>query len=207
MRKIFCTIVLAIMFISLTEAQIGFGTVAGLDLYQYHRVPDYRNAQGKLVKGHSLGSAVANFVYGPKLWIGGNSFSVSIQGAVAFAPFAFDTDDFKGMGAVSFPLSVDLNFLGLSGFSPTVRGGFSLGVGMSYHRTELFFVDDTYKAERPSGFYQNYFAQVAYGVGSGGTDFRLYVRYGQGDNSSRFISTGLSFSTNYFTGKKEPLGE
>lgn len=191
-----------ILSMTASNAQIGLGMVSGLDLYQYYRIPDYGQ-----VKGHSTGSAIANFIFGPKIWLGGEVFSVSVEGAVSFAPFAFNLGDYKGLGAVSFPMSVDLNFMGLSGFSREAKGGFSIGAGMSFNRTELYFVKDDFSESRTSGFYRVYYGQVAYGYGSGGTNVSLYVRYGQGEKSSMFITSGIKISVNYLMNKKEPIGK
>lgn len=202
MKKIIIFFICALAFANESTAQIGLGTTAGIDLYQYHRVPNHPGPQG-----HSTGSALANFNFGPKLWIGGSTFSISAEGAISFAPFALDVNDYKGLGAVSFPISVDLNFGGLTGFSPKAKQGFSIGAGMSYHRMELYFTDDDYADSRQSGFYSLYFGQVAYGFGSGGTDVKVYVRYGYGEEDSKYFSAGINRSINYFTGKKEAIGE
>ncbi len=206
-KKTKINLIIGLMLISFvfafdSTAQIGLGRVAGIDFYQHHRIPDYNG-----IKGHSTGSAVANIVLGPKVWVGGRAFSVSAEAAVSFAPFAFDTGKFRGMGVVSFPISVDLNFLGLSGFSVKAGNGFSLGGGISFNKADLYFVNAQYEAERDKSFYKVYFGQIAYGVGSGGNDVRVYVRYGQGENSSYLLTTGILLSTNYITGKKKPLGE
>lgn len=202
LKVVLSAVLITLFCLSESNAQIGLGRVTGLDFYQYYRVPDYGNTTG-----HSSGSAVANIVLGPKLWVGGKSFSVSAEGALSFAPFAFNTAGHKGLGAINIPVSVDLNFMGLSGFSVEAKQGFSVGAGMSFNRTELYFVKDEYAEVRDKGFYRIYFGQIGYGVGSGGNDLKLYLRYGRGDNSASHISTGILMSTNYFTGKKTPLGK
>lgn len=204
LKHAFSCLLIGIFLITIVpelQAQLGLGRVTGLDFYQRHRIPNYNGHHG-----HSTGSAMANIVLGPKVWVGGRLFSVSVEGAVSYAPFAFDVGDSKGLGALSFPISVDLNYGGLSGFSVQSKYGFSLGAGVSFHRTELYFVKDEYTETREEGFYRVYFGQAAVGVGSGGSDLRLYARYGKGVRSSSFFSIGILSSVNYFTGKTVPLG-
>ena len=121
------------------EGQIGLGVAYGFDLYQYHVNP--REAPGQ--PRADAGSALFNLNIGPKLWIGGKQFSLSVEGQIGIAPFAFDVNNYKGLGAFYFPVMASLNFKGLSGFQE--RGGWGIGIagGLQNTRTDLYFLDES----------------------------------------------------------------
>ena len=187
----------------LSFGQIGFGTVGGFDFYQR-----YKNPVDNIAYPAS-GNAMLNFIYGPKIWIGSKKFSVSVEGQVNLGLTSFALKDYKGIGAVSFPVIGKLNFKGLSGFHTGFATGFSVGGGIQWSKTELFYLEKKYKDEGlKRGFYDVIFGQIDIGVGSFGTDGSFYVRYGfNPDNKAKILNIGMVFNSNKtFKKKMKKLG-
>lgn len=203
MRNIAITIILFLSTLSLSFSQIGLGFTGGIDLYQYYQNPSYSDNTNPAVPAYSSGSALANFNLGPKIWVGGPKFSVSVEGQASFAPFALDVNDYKGLGAVAFPISMDINIGGLSGFNPLVNTGFSIGGGILFKKSELYFVEDAFSEARDGSFNQAYFGQVAYGIGAGGLVGRLYARYATAGKKNSYFSIGFNMDMNMIKNKFE----
>ena len=183
--------------------QFGFGTVGGFDFYQR-----YKNPVDNIAYPAS-GNALLNFIYGPKIWIGSKKFSVSLEGQINLGLTSFALKDYKGLGAVSFPIIGKLNFKGLSGFHTGFATGFSLGGGIQWSKTELFYLDNKYKNEKVvREFFDVIFGQIDIGVGSFGTDGSVYVRYGYNpDNKAKVLNIGMVFNSNKtFKKKMKKLG-
>jgi hypothetical protein len=185
-------ILLSLLFVHNSFSQIGIGTVSGFDFYQR-----YKNPVDDIAYPAS-GNALLNIIYGPKIWVGGKKFSVSIEGHANIGLTSLALKNFKGMGAVSFPVMAKLNFKGLSGFNPGFSNGFSIGGGIQWSKTELYWLSKKYKdlgVER--GFYDVIFGQIDIGIGSFGSDGALYVRYGfNPDNKAKVLNIGMIFSSN-----------
>lgn len=183
--------------------QVGFGTVGGFDLYQR-----YKNPVDNIAYPAS-GNAILNFIYGPKMWIGNKKFSVSIEGQVNLGLTSFALKDYKGIGAVSFPVIGKLNFKGLSGFHTGFSTGFSLGGGVQWSKTELFYLDDKFQKQGVKrDIFDVIFGQIDIGVGSFGTDGAAYVRYGfNTDTKAKVLNIGMVFNSNKtFKKKMKKLG-
>ena len=197
MKRYFILIPVLFSF-NLLLGQIGFGTVSGFDLYQR-----YRNPVDEIAYPAS-GNAFLNFIYGPKIWIGGPKFSVSAEGQVNLGLTSLAVKDFKGLGAVSFPVMAKFNFNGLSGFHSGFKSGFSIGGGMQWTKTELYYLSGKYKDRGVSrDFFDVYFVQVDLGFGSFGTDSAFYIRYGTNpDNKANVLNIGVVISKNKSFKKK-----
>jgi len=182
-----------VFFIALnSDAQLGFGTVKGIDLYQ-----KYNNPVDNIAHNGS-GNTLLNFIWGPRVWLGGKSFSVSVEGQINLGISSLAIKDYKGLGAVSFPALFKLNYKGLSGFFPGFADGVSLGVGMQWFKTELFYLSDKYKKLGVNRkFNKTYILQIDYGYGSFGSSGALYLRYGRNfDTKASIFNLGLIFSIN-----------
>lgn len=185
--------------ISLTQIQaqwIHWGYTFGIDLYQRQTLPVNTSDP---FEGRPAGSAVMNFNIGPKIWMGGDNFSFSLEGQASYAPFAYDLGNYRGMGALSFPVIASLNFNGLSTIGKSFGSGFSIGGGLQYTNTDLYFLSDLYKtvdeADR-TGYFPAYFGQVGFGGGGAGLAPYLYVRYGRGPDRSTIFHVGLMVNIN-----------
>lgn len=191
MKKMFL-VSLFLLFVFNSYSQIGFGTVGGLDFYQRYSNPDDNIAY------RSSGNALFNIVWGPRVWIGKKNLSLSVEGQVNLGLTSLALKDYKGLGSVAFPVIAKINFKGLSGFYAGFSPGISLGAGMQWSKTELFYLSKNYKdkgVERK--FNKTYIAQIDFGAGSFGTAGSFYVRYGRNfDTKASILNTGIIISIN-----------
>lgn len=181
------------LFLSGLFAQtVGYGLISRLDFYSLYSNPDDDIASS------TAGSALLNIGLGPKIWLGGERFSVSAEGAFVFSPFALSIKDYKGLGAIAFPVLARLNFGGLSNVNKEGKMGFSIGGGYQWTRTELYGLhsDDAARGVTRS-YFRNLVGEIGYGYGMGGFSFAIYGRYGRdSDLRSNVFSLGLGVNLN-----------
>ncbi len=173
-------------------AQFGYGLTAKTELYsRYKNPPDG-------IASPSAGSALLNIGLGPKLWFGGDGFAISPEAAVVFSPFALSSGDYKGLGAVSFPIMVKAQFAGLSNFNRDGKFGFSIGGGIQYTRTELFGLDgDLSEQGVDRSYFRTYIIEADFGFGLSGFNLHGLVRYGfNTDLDANTISIGVGYDFN-----------
>lgn len=173
-------------------SQIGYGLTIKTDLYsRYSNPPDE-------LASPSAGSALLNVGLGPKLWFGGRNVSFSPEAVVVFSPFALSTGDYKGLGAVSFPIMGKLHFLGMSNLNRDGKFGFAIGAGIQYTRTELFGLKESFEAlgvER--SYFKTYIVEADFGFGLSGFNLHGLVRYGfNRDTDANTISVGIGYDFN-----------
>ena len=146
----------------------------------------------------AAGSVLLNIGVGPKLWLGGEKFSVSGEALAVFSPFALSLGDYKGLGMASFPMMLKLNFGGLTGLDKEGKFGLHVGGGIQYTRTELFYVSNEFESEGGTrDLFKTYIAQVGYGFGMSGFGGCVYGRYGwNADTDASLFSLGLQFDFN-----------
>ena len=192
LKTLICFLMISITQTDLS-AQFGIGATMTHDLYNRYSNP---------VDGiaHSAnGSAILNLGLGPKIWVGGESFSVSVEGQAVIGFFGLSMPDYKGLGNLAFPLMAKFNFAGLSTLNKEGRLGLSIGGGVQYNRTELYYLGNKYKergVER--SFFRTYIIQAGYGFGISGFGAQFFVRYGfnpdlDGANS---LNIGLQYDFN-----------
>ena len=192
MRFLILSAFILFVFVTTLSAQIGYGLTAKTELYsRYKNPPDD-------IASPSAGSALLNIGIGPKLWFGGDGFAISPEAAVVFSPFALSTGDFKGLGAVSFPIIVKAQFAGLSNFNRDGKFGFSIGGGIQYTRTELFGLDgDLTEQGVERSYYKTYIIEGDFGFGLSGFNLHGLVRYGfNTDLDANTISIGIGYDFN-----------
>jgi len=180
---------------------ISFGNTFGIDLYQYYENPD-TNPLGS----YRSGSALANFNWGPKMWLGSGRVNASLEAQLSYAPFAFDAGDYKGLGAISFPFIASVNFNGVSTTSKQAGTGFSIGGGFVLTNSELYFLSDEYKSFERSErtqYFPAYFGQLGIGFGALGFSGVLYGRYGQGPDGASVLSVGFMINVNKSAAKRQ----
>ncbi len=190
MRKSFLLSTLFVLFTFASQAQFGIGFTTGGDLYQHYTNPESPADSGAL---RSAGNVLLNGSFGPKIWIGGDRFSLSIETQFNFGATGFDINEYKGMGMLAFPIMAHLNFKGNSGFGGKTkfRTGFSVGGGVQYNRTEFYGTTNKVPTlERK--LFPTYVGELQFGGGSGGVNLAFYTRYG----------VGYDFDTAEFTGGK-----
>lgn len=189
-RSLFITLALACTTIA-AQAQFGYGFTINNDLY-------IRATNPEADLGGSAGSAILNLGVGPKIWFGGQDFSMSVEATAMIAPLALDVDDYKGMGMAAFPIMAKLNFGGMTCLDKEGELGFHLGGGVQHTRTELYRVQSDFKAQGGSrSLFDTYIVQAGYGFGMSGFALSLYSRYGWNpDSKARLFSIGLQFDFN-----------
>lgn len=181
------------------QAQIGIGIATNSDFYLRYVNPENPADSGAL---RSSGNALLNGGLGPKIWVGGKRFSLSVEAQAVFSATALNVSEYKGLGAVAFPMMARLNFNGLSGLSSNnFSGGLSIGGGIQYNRTELYGVSNRFPdVERK--LFPTYVTEVQLGGGGRGVTFYLYGRYGIGfdpdwnDTGARSLNIGMGTSFN-----------
>jgi len=190
MKKFFPFLIIMFFYLNLFS-QIGFGTVGGIDLYQR-----YVNPKDEIAYP-AAGNALFNLIYGPKIWLGSKYISLSLEAQINLGITSFAIKDFKGLGAVSFPLMAKFNYKGLSGFLPGFAKGFSLGGGIQYSKTELIF-NKTYKNKGVTrGFFKVYVLEFDLGVGSFGSAGYFYIRYGLNNKTeASTLNIGVLYNIN-----------
>jgi len=190
--RLFLITSISIFFLSSITAQLGYGFTSRLELYSR-----YVNPKDDIASPSS-GSAIVNLGFGPKLWLGAEKYSVSIEGTAVFSPFALSVKDFKGLGALSFPVLARLNLGGLSALNKEGKPGFSVGLGYQWTRTELYGLRNKYEDLGVSrNYFRNLVAELGVGYGMGGFAGQLFIRYGRdGDARSNVFSIGLIYDHN-----------
>jgi len=192
------TLLLAVVTISLSQAQVGIGWVLSNDLYNHYTNP----ADGISDPAH--GNAILNLAAGPKIWIGSKQVSLSIHGQANIGLTGFTLGENKGLGSLAFPIMANLNFLGASGLEREGQMGFSFGGGIQYVKTELYGLKSEFvnKGVRRN-YFQLYVAQVGYGFGVSGVVFQGFVRYGWApDSDAKSWNVGIQYDFNYLMMRK-----
>lgn len=185
-------LILLLFTFTRSNAQVGLGLVYASDLYQWYANPVVEGVDAK----RSSGAAISSIALGPKLWMGGNSFSFSLEAQANFAPFSFDVNEYKGLGAVAFPLLGKFNFGAASGFNEDKLLGWSIGGGIQYNRTELFGLTQKFDhIERD--FFPTYVGEASVNLGIAGFDFAFYLRLGFAEDMARSMNIGYSLNFNF----------
>lgn len=174
------------------KSQFGYGATFTNDIYQR-----YTNAEDTETY-NSAGSALLNLALGPKIWVGGQNMSVSLETQANIGVLGLALKDFKGLGMVGFPILAKLNFKGLSGLDKEGRTGFSIGGGLQYSKTELYGVSRSLNNEDlDRKLSKTYIAQVGYGFGLSGFGLQGIIKYGFNPNTeARVMALGLQWDFN-----------
>lgn len=193
MKLFFASLIVAFS-LQMTNAQVGIGLTLTNDLYMRVNNPDADNAG----QSGSAGSFLLNLGIGPKIWVGSEDVSLSIEAQAVIMPVGFSVGDFKGIGMAAFPMMAKLNFAGMSGLDKEGRFGFYVGGGIQYTRTELFYVSNGFENDGGKrSLFDTYIAQVGYGFGMSGFGGSIYGRYGWNkDTEANLFSIGLQFDFN-----------
>ena len=193
MKKLLIVISLTLLSLStLAAQQVGYGVGLRLGAYDWYGNPPDD------IASRSAGSAILNIGISPKLWFGGNDFSISPEVGVVFSPLALSLGDYKGLGAVSFPMMVKFEFLGNSNFNRDGKLGFSIGGGIQYNKTELWYLKPSFKEQGVNrSNFKTYIIEVDFGYGLSGFDAHVFVRYGWNNSlGANTFSIGIGADLN-----------
>lgn len=192
MKSIFTAFIFCIT-VSLAHGQFGIGLTASHDIYQYYQNPD-----DALDESTSAGSALLNFGLGPKIWMGGNDFSISLEAQATIGFLGLSIRDYKGLGTTSFPIMAKFNFGGLSGLDKEGKFGWSLGAGIQYSKTELYYLSNSFEEKGGErDLFKTYVGQVGYGFGMSGFTAHGFIRVGyHPDDGARSLNIGIQYDFN-----------
>ena len=189
--------------LQLVHGQLGLGLTGSFDLYNVYSNPE-SNQPATATFSRRNGAALSSLGLGPKIWVGGKAFSFSVEAVANFSPLGLSIGDFKGIGAVSFPIMGHLNFGGMSSFNKQAKPGFSIGGGIQYNRTELFGLTDEFESQGVTrDFFRTYNVQVGVGGGLNGFTGKFYTRYGFNPSldGAWSLNIGLQMSLNFLVTK------
>ena len=192
MKSLFTAFLICITF-SVGYSQFGIGLTASHDIYQYYQNPD-----DALDESTSAGSALLNLGLGPKIWMGNNDFSISLEAQATIGFFGLSIRDYKGLGTASFPIMAKFNFAGLSGLDKEGKFGWSMGAGIQYNKTELYYLNDSFEEKGGErDLFRTYVGQVGYGFGMSGFSAHAFIRFGyHPDSGARSFNIGLQYDFN-----------
>jgi len=181
------------LFIATTScAQFGIGFTVSNDLYNR-----YQNPEDDIAYTGS-GSLLLNMGVGPKIWLGGEDFSISAEAQATIGLFGLAIKDYKGLGNASFPLIGRLNFGGLSALNREGKFGWSIGGGLQFSRTELYYISGGFKEKGGTrDFFKTYIGEVAYGFGLSGFTATGVLRIGYNNaTKANTVNFGLQYDFN-----------
>lgn len=192
MKSILSIFIVLVSF-NLGYSQFGYGATVTNDLYQY-----YQNPSDDTGESTSVGNALFNLGAGPKIWVGGNDFSISIEAQAVIGLTAFSASDYKGLGSIAYPMMAKFNFGGLSSMDKEGKFGWSIGAGIQYTKTELYGLSSDFEAKGGKrDLFKNYIGQVGYGFGMSGFSAHGFVRFGYDpDDKSTVLSVGVQYDFN-----------
>lgn len=185
--------------ISSVQGQFGIGMTVTNDFYNRYSNPSDSIAHD------ANGSVLLNLGLGPKIWVGGEKVSLSLETYANLGILGLSLPDFKGFGNVSFPVLAKLNFGGLAGTNKEGRFGLSLGGGLQWNKTELYYLSNSFEDRGVNrDIFRTYVIQAGVGFGLTGFGGQFFVRYGfnpdlDGGNS---LNLGLQFDFNFLKLKK-----
>ncbi len=188
------SLVVTSMMTTTLSAQVGIGLLGGIDLYQRYTNP----ADG--IASPSAGNAIANIVFGPKIWVGGKKLSLSAEVPATIGLTGFSSKDYKGLGLAAVPVIGMVNFLGNSGLDRDAGPGFGLGGGIMQYRTELYGLTDDFISQGVTRDWEQVFVvQAEVGFGITGWTGKLYARYGfsNDDEELRTFNIGILADFNF----------
>lgn len=172
-------------------SQFGYGLTVTNDVYHWYKNPTNSG-------GGSAGSVLANLGVGPKIWVGNRNFSVSAEAQAVWGIFTMSINEYAGLGSISYPMMVKLNFQGLSTYDNELRPGFSIGGGVQYTRTEWYASSKSLaKKGLKRELYRTFIAQAGYGFGINGVSAVGFVRYGlEPDIKAHTLNIGVQYNFN-----------
>ena len=190
--KLKITLLFSLLYVAVVTAQFGYGLTASNDIY--HRYSNPKDG----IASPSAGSLLLNLAAGPKIWVGNSKFSVSGEAQASIGLLGLSLGDYKGLGTVSFPLMVKLNFKGLSTFDREGKMGYSIGGGIQYSKTELYKLSDEFATRGVDrSLFKTYIIQAGYGFGISGFGLQGYLRYGfNPDEKSNVMHIGIQYDFN-----------
>ena len=194
MKPITLLIVILFSFNFTVKSQFGLGLTAAFDAYQRYSNPIDPD-DGTI--SNSAGF-IGGFGVGPKIWVGGENISISLEGQINYGAWGYSFGDDKGHGLLAFPFMFKANRNAASGFHQDKGIGMSLGAGIQYSRTEVFRDWEVYP-DLERKLFPTYVGELGLHVTEGdGMDLALYIRFGMHEKEARSFNLGLVYNMNFF---------
>lgn len=131
-------------------------------------------------------------------------FAFSLEGQANYYPFSFDLVEYKGMGAVSFPVLGLFHIFLNSSFReepdpdfkkpPTSRTFIYFGGGVQWMATEFQARPQDYQKQY-NPFFMTYVGEVGLGMGLNGSIFAIFGRFGMDDQEGISIDVGIKIGS------------
>lgn len=179
--------------------QVGLGFTISDDLYNV-----YSNERDGIAHRRN-GTVLLSPAIGPKIWVGADQFSLSVEAQANLGLLGLAVKDYKGLGSLSFPIMAKLNFGGLSGLNKDMAFGWSIGGGLQYSKTEIYGLSQEYADLGVTrDYFKTYNVQFGAGMGISGFTGHAFARWGynpdlDGANNFHF---GLQMDFNLIKMKK-----
>ena len=190
--RILLIVAISLLGLVLSAQSFSYGLTFKNDLYTRYVNP----SDG--ISSASAGSALINLGIGPKVWIGGDNFTISPEASFMYSPFALSANEYKGLGAISFPVMIKFEFFGLSNMNEDGKLGFALGAGYQWSKTELYGVSQSFKEQGVSRpFYRTFIIEGDFGFGISGFDLHGFIRYGfDAPRGANTLNIGIGYDFN-----------
>lgn len=191
--KYFVIVVFTLLTFS-AHSQVGYGFTVTNDLYQRFQNPEEEDIDA--YKG--AGSLLLNVGVGPKIWIGAPRFSFSVESTANIGLLGLAVKDFKGLGTHHIPVIGRFNFGGLTGLDREGKFGWSIGGGVQFNKTELYYTTNSYEEDGlDRNYFTTYVGQIAYGFGLSGFAIQGVLRVGYNpDTKANSFNLGLQYDFN-----------
>lgn len=182
------------------NAQFQTSIIAGIDVYQIYTNPYTKES----MHSRSSGAVFSGIPIGVQLSHGIKNNGIALEAAANFAPLSLDLQEYKGLGAIGFPILLKYNYGALSGTSTDKLIGYSAGLGVQMNRTEWFGLSKNYPGLKRT-FFRTYVLELAVGGGVGGYSMYLYTRIGAGADQALSFNIGILSKTQLFKSRQNKI--
>jgi len=174
-----------------TKVYLGYALFMNYNLYSWYQKPS------TIESPLSSSGQVLNVLpgLGGNIWVGDvDHWIVSVEGGIEYLPFAFDTDNYKGLGALSIPILAKVQLPILKQKSLWLM--LHAGTGVQLLHTDICARPDAYQnAANP--FFANIVGEVGVHISTVGykrqhlREVELFCRAGGGAFGAASFTTGL----------------
>lgn len=207
MKKTIISLIFIVCYAAVSFSQVHMGTTFGASFYRWDKNPTTNSPELKSSSG-----GVPSIIGGLHLMAGNTNYRVVFEGYGNFSPFAFDINQFKGMGTFSygglakfsitpwessgeFIISTQSRSKSSYRYQENPNGGFSVGFGWEKTKTELYFTPKNHK-EMTRDWYAVPYGYLAYSMFGVGSQMDVFLKFGVGSNSSRNFEIGIKTNIN-----------
>lgn len=174
--------------------RFGYNFHLNYNLYTWYQTPTTTSSDN-----HSVGQAL-NILpgLGGGIWVGDvKNWLLSVDASVQYLPFAFDTEQFTGMGSLAFPVATKIQFPIAKQNSTWLM--MHLGAGVQFVKTDCYARPETL-ATAPNPFYATYYGEVGFHISAVAyrlqhlREVELFFQAGAGANQNMLFGAGLKLT-------------